>query len=116
MTIFNQIKLAANSVLRDQNFFVGIEKIDNYGNMKYSSTGKAIPSSFWRGVNRDVRDGMDQNYLGYYPSSDIFHDAPASRELSSVCEFSMETAAISGLYKEIDILKNYIVLSRVRIE
>ena len=76
--------------------------------MKYSSTGKRIPTNFWNGVNRDVHDGMSQSYLAYYPSSDIFHDAPATRELYSVCELSMETPALSGLYKEINILKSYI--------
>ena len=108
MAIFNKIVLSAREKLSNDNFYVGIEKIDNAGNLKYSSNGKRIPTQFWNGASLDVSDGMDQSYLGYYPSQVKWHDAPATRELVSVCENENTITSVDkiceniGLYHKID--------------
>ena len=107
MSIFDDILSAAKEIWRNRDFHVGIEKINNRGTLKYSSTGREIPSYFWNGASRDVTDGMDELYICYYTSQAKWHDCD-NHELASVCESSMGIPKRSGLYNEIDILKNYI--------
>lgn len=106
MPTFDKILLAAKQIWGYRDFHVGIQKIDNHGTLKYSSTGREIPADFWSGASLDVTDGMDELYICYYTSQIKWHDCD-THELASICEFSMEMPARSGLYNEIDILKTY---------
>ena len=52
---------------RGQSVHIGVEKIDNNGNMKYTSTGLKTPISPWK-EGGNVRNGMDRPYLCVYPN------------------------------------------------
>ena len=71
--------------------FIGVEKIDNNGNMKYTSTGLKTPISPWiqDGYKSDfVKNGMGKPYLCYLPiGSFYFKDCDSSYKGVSVCEF-----------------------------
>ena len=109
MSTFDKILLEVPSLLSNRDFHVGIQKINNRGSLKYSSTGTPIPEDFWRGASRDVQDGMHELYICYYPNQIKWHDCN-NHELASVCEFSIEPdespienqCESVGLYHKID--------------
>ena len=70
--------------------FIGVEKIDNNGNMKYTSTGLKTPISPWKESVSDVDQGMDQPYVCLnFGVGGIWHDCADNKyyKLVSVCEF-----------------------------
>ena len=85
---------AAKNTFGNEGVLIGVEKIDNNGNMKYTSTGLKTPISPWKerssSVISDVYDGMNQPYVCFYPRSSgqlIWHDCDDSISKFSVCEF-----------------------------
>ena len=70
---------------------IGVEKIDNNGNMKYTSTGLKTPISPWNESGSGVKNGgMGQPYVCFYPyhsSGAIWQDCSGNSNLVSVCEF-----------------------------
>ena len=71
--------------------FIGVEKIDNNGNMKYISTGLKTPISPWTEdfyKGEFVKNGMEKPYICYKPvGSFYFFDCDSSYKGWSVCEF-----------------------------
>ena len=69
---------------------IGVEKIDNNGNMKYTSTGLKTPISPWNESGSSVKNGMEQPYVCVYPNwgggAGIWQDC-SYHSLVSVCEF-----------------------------
>ena len=73
----------------DHGIHIGVEKIDNNGNMKYTSTGLKTPISPW--IEEDyqsVKNGMEKPYICYLPIGSFwFKDCDSSYKGVSVCEF-----------------------------
>ena len=70
--------------------YIGVEKIDNNGNMKYTNTGLKTPISPWKESGSNVHDGMIELYVCLYPTrsdGSKWQDCYYSRPLVSVCEF-----------------------------
>jgi len=68
--------------------FIGVEKIDNNGNMKYTSTGLKTPISPWKKDYQSVKNGMGKPYICYLPIGSFwFKDCDSSYKGWSVCEF-----------------------------
>ena len=83
---------AAKNTFGDVGVHIGVEKIDNNGNMKYTSTGLKTPISPWKESGAAVNQGMDQPYVCLYPTRSgggIWQDCAdnSSYNLVSVCEF-----------------------------
>merc|ERR1719350_2154235 len=75
------VEAAKNTLGGIGGVYIGVEKIDNNGNMKYTSTGLKTPISPWKESRSDVNDGMNQPYLCFYPNlggGNFWHDCPDS--------------------------------------
>jgi len=69
---------------------IGVEKIDNNGNMKYTSTGLKTPISPWKESGSNVKNRMNEPYVCFYPNNSgggIWQDCTDTYSLVSVCEF-----------------------------
>ena len=71
---------------------IGVEKIDNNGNMKYTSTGLKTPISPWNESGSSVKNGMNQPYVCFRPNwigggARIWQDCHPTHSLVSLCEF-----------------------------
>jgi len=87
---------AAENTFGKQGVHIGVEKIDNNGNMKYTSTGIKTPISPWNVSGSGVKaGGMKEPYicmwLFHSSVAKIWQDCPdsssSSYSLFSVCEF-----------------------------
>ena len=88
------IEAANQKWISDQGVHIGVEKIDNTGNMKYTSTGLKTPISPWNESGSSVKNGMHEPYICPYTArsgGDTWQDCPDSSSstysLVSVCEF-----------------------------
>ena len=84
------IEAADRTWSSSQGVHIGVEKIDNNGNMKYTSTGLKTPISPWNESGSSVENGMDEPYICLYTArsgGDIWQDCD-THSLVSVCEFS----------------------------
>ena len=75
-----------------QGVHIGVEKIDNNGNMKYTSTGLKTPISPWNESGSSVKNGMHEPYICPYATRSgggIWQDCQDNSAylLVSVCEF-----------------------------
>ena len=94
MQMIPKLVEAAKNTFGNKGVHIGVEKIDNNGNMKYTSTGLKTPISPWKesgsGVGANVDDGMNQPYVCFYPENSggsIWQDCTTTHSLVSVCEF-----------------------------
>ena len=74
----------------DQGVHIGVEKMDNNGNMKYTSTGLKTPISPWNESSSNVKNGMDQPYICAYTvrsGGGKWQDCDDTYSHVSVCEF-----------------------------
>ena len=79
---------ASKKAFTNQGVFIGIEKIDNNGNMKYTSTGLKTSISPWKeGTHYVDTNGMNEPYVCPYPYVNRWHDCGDNYSLVSVCEF-----------------------------
>ena len=83
---------AAKNTFGSGGVHIGVEKIDNNGNMKYTSTGLKTPISPWNESGSKVKQGMGQPYVCFYINrigGDTWQDCAdsSSHQLVSVCEF-----------------------------
>lgn len=99
MPIFQKILVAAREILSNDDFHVGIQKIDNAGNLKYSSTGRSIPSKFLEGAAQRIKSGMSQPYICYYPSQIKWHDCDGTHDLDSICEATIGMLILNQIPK-----------------
>ena len=85
------IEAADRTWSSSQGVHIGVEKIDNNGNMKYTTTGLKTPISPWNESGSSVKNGMNQPYVCFRPNwigggARIWQDC-STHSLVSVCEF-----------------------------
>ena len=84
------VEAAKNKFGNAYGVHIGVEKIDNNGNMKYTSTGLKTPISPWKQSGANVDNGMDQPYVCLDPThsgGSIWQDCSKYYSYVSVCEF-----------------------------
>ena len=72
-----------------QGVYIGVEKIDNNGNMKYTSTGLKTPISPWKESGSGVNQGITEPYVCFYVQNSgaaLWQDCN-THSLVSLCEF-----------------------------
>ena len=92
LQITTRLVEAAKNAFGSGGVHIGVEKIDNNGNMKYTSTGLKTPISPWNVGGSRVKQGINQPYVCFYPThsgGNIWQDCAdnSGYTIVSVCEF-----------------------------